>query len=329
MSTPDKNQRSAAPKVILLVVLVALVVVGIVWWQKKSGESNEPPTIRVAYAPVVLNLPSYLAQDRGMFAKKKVPIAFTVFNSANDMINAVVAGQADVVTGVSLVPILNLEAQHPGKVRIILHSKMTSSCPYDGIVVKENSPIKSVSDLAGRKIGLFPGTTALNLMRNFLKKQGVKEAGIEFVQLPPASHLSALESGAVDALLAYEPTLTTALSKGNRRIFGSIYVDMLSPSPISASIVSREFEKKYPDEVKAFTSVLDEAIGSIRASPSEARRSLGNYTKLPPEVIPQVNIVDDVLSTEVDTANLQAFIDRLVELGELPHSINAVDLVKP
>ncbi len=326
----NAKNSTFARKIVLLVLFAAIAGGGLLWWKMApKTPPAEAATIRVAYAPVVLNLPAYVAQDRGMFAAKKVPVNFTVFNTANDMINAVVAGQVDAVTGVSLVPILNLEVQHPGKVRIVLHSKMTESCPYDGIVVKADSPIKSISDLPGHKIGLFPGTTALNLMKGFLKKHGIKDDGIEFVQLPPPSHLSALESGAVDALLAYEPTLTTALSKGNRRIFGSIYVDLLSPSPISASIVSREFEKKHPEEAKAFISVLDQSIGLIRADPKDARQSLGNYTKLPPEVIPAVNIVDDVLSTEVNTTNLQAFIDRLVQLGELPRSINAADLVKP
>lgn len=264
-----------------------------------------------------------------MFAAKKVPVKFTVFNSANDMINAVVAGQVDAVTGVSLVPILNLEGQHPGRVRVILHSKMTDACPYDGIVVKADSPIKSISDLPGHKVGLFPGTTAINLMNGFLKKHSVPAEKIEFVQLPASSHLSALESGAIDALHAYEPTLTTALSKGNHRIYGSIYVDLQSPSPISVSIISRDFEAKHPDETKAFISVLDEAIGIIRSTPQEARLSLGNYTKLPPEVVPVVNIVDDVLSTELNAANLQAFIDMLIRIGELPKPVKAADLIKP
>lgn len=264
-----------------------------------------------------------------MFAAKGVTADFKVFGSANDMINAVVAGQVDAVTGVSLVPILHLETQHPGRVRVILHSKMTNACPYDGIVVKAESQIKSIADLAGHKIGLFPGTTAVNLMKAFLKKQNVNADKIEFVQLPPPSHHSALESGAVDALLAYEPTLTTALSKGNRRLFGSIYVDLLSPSPISVSIVSREFEKKHPDTVKAFISVIDQSVIAIRADQQAARQSLKNYTKLPPDVIPTVNVVEDVLSTELDTTNLQAFIDLLVQIGELPKPISAADLIKP
>jgi ABC-type nitrate/sulfonate/bicarbonate transport system substrate-binding protein len=317
-------------RIIALLLVVAAIIGGFLWWKRDNQPAaSEAATIRVAYAPVVLNLPSYVAQDRGMFAADKVSADFKVFNSANDMINAAVAGQVDAVTGVSLVPILNLEAQYPGKFRVFLHSKMTEAGPYDGIVVKADSTIKAITELPGHKVGLFPGTTALNLIKAFLKKHGVSTDTIEFVQLPAASHLSALESGAIDALLAYEPTLTTALSKGNRRIFGSIYVDLLNPSPISASIISRDFERQHPQTAKAFIGVIDKSVRAIRSSPQEARPSLGNYTKLPGDVIPKVNLVEDVLSSELNGANLQAFIDLLVQIGELPKPVSATELLKP
>lgn len=125
-----------------------------------------PENIRVAYAPVVLNIPLYLGQSRGVFQSNSITVDAKVFTSANDMINAVIADQVDAVTGVSLVPILNLEAQQPGRVRVILHSRMTDEQPYDGLVVKKASPIQTLNDLKGHKAGLYPGTTALNLCHN-------------------------------------------------------------------------------------------------------------------------------------------------------------------
>ena len=78
---------------------------------------------------------------------------------------------------------MNLEAQYPGRVRVVLHSKMTDDQPFDGLLVKKDSPVQSLADLKGRKVGVFPGTTALNLMKAFLKKKGIEPEGVEFVQL--------------------------------------------------------------------------------------------------------------------------------------------------
>lgn len=323
-ASAHKAKKAFALAIFIITPLLGLSLLSQCNRSKSPGKST---TVRVAYAPVVLNLPAYYAQEHGLFEKRGIDVDLNVFGSANDMINAVVAGQIDAVTGVSLVPILNLEKQYPGRVRVVLHSRMTDSSPFDGIVVKSGSSIHTIAGLEGKKLGIFPGTTAHNLMRALLKKHEVDPDKVKFVQLPPPSHLTALESGSIDALLAYEPTLTTALNGGNRRIFGSIYADLLSPNPISVTILSRKFEANHPEAATAFVDALDESIRTIRDSPEKARPSLVSFTKLPPPVIPDVNIVEDSLSSEVSIKNLQAFIDLMVEIGELPATIKAEQLV--
>jgi ABC-type nitrate/sulfonate/bicarbonate transport system substrate-binding protein len=267
-----------------------------------------------------------LAQDNGLFSRIGLNAELKVFTSANDMINAIVAGQVDAVTGVSLVPILNLEAQNPGTVRIVLHSRMNDTHPFDGIVVKPSSPIQNLADLKGRKLGLFPGTTALNFTKAFLKQQGINPDDVNFVHLPPASHLAALESGSVDALYAYEPTLTTALQQGARRVQGSIYAAMLNPSPVSVCIISRRFEREHPEAAKRFVQAMDAAIREVRTNPSAGRASLAKHTQIATVVANEVNLIDDTLSTEIDRDNLQKFIELLRGIGELPKPVAAESL---
>jgi ABC-type nitrate/sulfonate/bicarbonate transport system substrate-binding protein len=325
INCPKPSQRGAVnPRILLILFIALLATLGIWFWYGKKGvQPGETEKVRVAYAPVVLNLPSYIAQDRGLFAKAGLNVEYTSFSSANDMINALVAGQVDVVTGVSLVPILNLEAQSPGKARVFLHSLMTAETPYDGVIVKKDSTIQGLADLVGKKVGVFPGTTATNLMKAALKKNGIDPTKVELVTLPPPSHLSALEAGAVDALLAYEPTLSTALDQGARRIFGSIFADLLSPSPISSSVVSRKFASEHPDAFKKFAAVLDQAITQIRQDTASCRPSLVTHTKITPQVAEKVNLVPDVLSSELKPDAVQAFVDLLVSLGELPKKVDA------
>jgi len=294
-----------------------------------NSEKSVAEPIRIAHAPVVLNVPTFLAQDQGIFSQNGLNAELKVFTSANDMINAIVAGQVDAVTGVSLVPILNLEAQNPGTVRIVFHSRMNDTQPFDGIVVKSNSPIQRLADLKGRKLGLFPGTTALNFTKAFLKQQGINPDDVNFVHLPPASHLAALESGSVDALYAYEPTLTTALQQGARRIQNSIYAAMLNPSPVSACIISRRFERERPEAAKRFVQAMDAAIREVRANPSAGRASLAKHTQIATAVANEVNLVADTLSTEMDRENLQNFIELLRGIGELPKPVAAESLIAP
>ncbi|AOS46141.1 Putative aliphatic sulfonates-binding protein precursor [Lacunisphaera limnophila] len=298
--------------------------------QALPADSQPPVSIKVAYAPVVLNVPLFLGQTQGLFKSNGIEVEAKLFTSANEMINALVANQVDAVTGVSMVPILNLEAQFPGRVRIILHSKMSEASPYDSIVTRADSALKKLDDLKGHKVGLYPGTTALNLLKAFLKSRGIDPASVELIQLPPSSHISALQSGAIDALFAYEPTLTALLKqKEYRKLFGSVYVAMLEPSPISCSVISRKFETEHPEAAKRFSETLGQAVLLARNDPAGARNSLSGFTKLAPEVIPHVNLVADVLPTETDLKNVQQFSDLMREIGELPKSVDAAALLAP
>lgn len=296
-----------------------------------AGERSEVPqaTVRVAYAPVVLNLPLFLALDRGWFVDANVQVHPISFTTANDMINALIAGQVDVVTGVSLVPVTNLEAEGPGRIRVITHSRMDAAHPYDGIVVRRESPVRRLSDLAGRKVAVYPGTTAANLLKAFLGGEGISVDSVELVALPPSSHISALQTGAVDALFAYEPTLTMALHSGARLLHGSVFVSLLDPSPISGSVIARAFERANPGEASAFIAVLDRAILAIRRAPDSARTSLLGHTSLSDSLIGAVNLVPDVTSAETDSINLQAFVELLQRLGEVRGRVTAARLLAP
>jgi ABC-type nitrate/sulfonate/bicarbonate transport system substrate-binding protein len=283
----------------------------------KSSTASTP--VRVAYAPLVIGLPLFVAQDQKLFSKNGVEVELKPFITANDMINSVVAGQEDAVVGVSLVPILNLEAQYPGTVRIIQHSRVSEQHPLDGLIVKTAASINNLDDLKGRKIAVLPGTTATHAMQAFLKQKGIAPESVQFIQLPPSSQLSALESGSVDALLAYEPTLTIALRQGDfRQLYGSIYAALQSPSPISASIISRDFERKHPEEAKRFINALDEAVKSIRSDKTTALYSLTNFTKVPANIVTNVNTLDDTSSSEVDQECLRHFISLMEKIGEIP-----------
>ena len=309
------------------------ILATVAWLLTLFGCGTSQPkntTVRMAYAPVVLDLPFFLAKDTGVFERNGLKVEARVFTSANDMVNALVSGQVDAITGVSFVPVLNLEAQYPGRVRVLFHSRMTPEMAYDGIVVKQDSKLKTLSDLKGRKIAVYPGTTATNLLRAFLKTHDIDSQMVEILALPPASHLNALNSGTVDALMAYEPTLTAALVEhGARRLFGSIFVDMQNPSPISVTIVSRVFERDNPALVERLGSSFEEAILAIRRDPDGSRKHLANYTKLSAAVIGQVSLIPDTTPKEADVASLQAFAKLMNSIGEVPRLIDMSGIVGP
>jgi ABC-type nitrate/sulfonate/bicarbonate transport system substrate-binding protein len=294
-----------------------------------SGET-EKGKITMAYQPIVFGMPVFVAQDQKFFDKNGLVVEAKSFTSANDMINALVAGQVDMVPGAPLVPVLSLESQYPGRFRVFSHSIMTSEKPFDCILVKTNSSINSVSDLTGKKLALIPGTTAMNAMKAFLEKKGVDSSSISFVQLAPTAQLAALQSDAVDALYAYEPVLTIALEQGTyRTISPSIYCSLLNPCPLVVSIVDRKFEKANPAITQRAIKSLDEAVQLMRDDPVKASASLASYTKVQLAITPKVSLQNMTIGGNMDLNNMQQFIDILLNIGEIKSKVSAENLVAP
>src|SRR5688500_16826023 len=107
---------------VLTVYLFVIVSLTAVSCGTQTAKKAEP--VRAAYPPIVASLPMYVAENRKSFEAKNVSVSKTVFVNSNDMINALVAKQVDILPAVSLIPIINLEIEYPGRVRLFSHSRM-------------------------------------------------------------------------------------------------------------------------------------------------------------------------------------------------------------
>lgn len=293
----------------------------------KSSSQNKQQ-VRMAYQPIVFGLPVFVGNEQKIFEKHNLTVEAKSFTSANDMMNALVAGQVDMVPGAPLVPVLALESQYPGRFRIMSHSVMTSDKPFDRVLVKADSPIKYPKDLSGKKLALIPGTTASNVVRAFLSQQGVDPKTVSFIQLAPTAQLTALQSGSVDALYAYEPLVTIALNQGSsfRAITGSIYTSLLDPCPLVVLIVDRNFERQHPDTVKRAAEAFDDVFKIMKEQPAVADMALVPYLKIPSDIAPKVNLQNMTYSGQMQIDNLQRFIDILRQIGEIQNPIDAKQL---
>lgn len=296
-----------------------------------STPTSKEESVRIAYQPIVFGLPVFLGLEDQIFSQHGLKVSPIQFTSANDMLNALVAGDVDIIPGAPLVPVVALEAQYPGRFRIISHSVMTASAPFDRILVKSSSPVASLGDLSNKKLALLPGTTAINATRAFLKKHDVDPTTVEFIQLAPTAQLAALGSGSVDALYAYEPLVSIALAKNNlyRPLTGSIYTDLLEPCPLVVSIVDRRFDHQHPVAVERATNAFREIFQRMHDNPAQAALALVPYLNIPPDVAPHVSVQNMTPPGTFDLNNLQTFINLLTDIGEIQKPIDARSLTQP
>jgi ABC-type nitrate/sulfonate/bicarbonate transport system substrate-binding protein len=296
---------------------IGLLIVFIV-----SGCNNQQPQekkIRVGYLPMVSSLPHFVAVEKGYYKDEGLGVEASPIETSDLIAQDVVAGRIDAGIELSIVPLLKQLESSENSAKIFAISSITSENGFDGIVVKANSPIKNLQDLSGKKIGVFPGTTAKNSLSDVFKASFPQVEMPTFIELDPAVHIQSLDTGGIDALFTYEPTLTTGvINNGFRKISTSIYAMQYSPNPIGARAINNKWLEKNPETAKAFFRAIDKAVEFIRKNPIEAREILTKEpNKLDKRIADSINIIRMSKSTEIDLNNLKGYLDILERMGEI------------
>ena len=296
---------------IIVIAIVAFLFFGL-WKHREEGVS-----VRIGYLNIVASLPLFVAEEKGFLHEEGVNYETSVIATSNQLVDAVVAGNLDCYIESSAVPVLAVELQSPGKLKVFSVSEITKEAPFDALLVKSNSSIKTLVDLAGKKIGVFPGSTATNLLKKYLTDQKIDVSNITFVPMPPANHLAALVEGSVDVIHAYEPTIAIALSKGDViKLFGSVYAEMLSPNPQGVAVIGTAFTEKHSDSAKKVVRALERGMIFMKENEDESRQILIKRMNLSEEVAKNCIFLYMLPHDQISESVFQQYADMLAELGE-------------
>ncbi len=315
-------------KIVLGLVIVILVIAG-AWYflSKKPVSQVEGTKVRIGYLPILASLPLYVGEEYGYFTDAGIEIEKTAFQTSEQLVDALIRGDIDVVVESSIVPALRVELINPGKIRVFSVSDITNEHPADAILVKKDSTISNISQLSGKKVGVFPGGTVKNVLRKFLESQGVDISKTEFVEIPPTSQLQALSSNAIDALLPLEPTIAIAIESGNyKKIYGSVFAAMLNHSPQGAGLISTSFVAEKPNLAKKTIELFNKANQFIKDNDAKTREIIVEYVKLKPEVANIATPLYMSTSNEINKDIVGQYVLMLVDIGELNSEVNTSNL---
>lgn len=147
------------------------------------------------------------------------------------------------------------------------------------LVVAADSPIRSVTDLRGKKVGFMPGTITQYLLARVLDNAGLSLNDITPVRISSFSS-SSLEQGVFDAYTTGEPLLSKGLAEGKLRVlaYGGEPV-----TPGFAYLVASE--KALADPAKA--ALIGKFVASMARSMRWQRE---NVTKAAPVIAKTYNV---------------------------------------
>lgn len=289
---------------------------------------KEAETVKIGYLQNTGSLPLFVAEEKGFFAEEGIREEATPIATSNQLVDALIAGNLHAFPESSAYPVLAVELQSPGRLKIFSASAITKQHPFDTLLVKDNSPVKKISDLAGKHVGVFPGSTATSLLRKYLKDSNVDVSGITFVPIPPQTQVGALLEGSIDALHSYEPTTAIALARGGiRKLYGSVYAELVEPNLQGVGAVSARFLREQPEAARKVIRAFEKATVFMRNNEAETRKIMGQRLKMEERVAQAVVLLDVQPHADLDRAALQKYADMLAGLSELKAHVSVDGLI--
>jgi NitT/TauT family transport system substrate-binding protein len=213
-----------------------------------AGAASAADKVRVGLAVPGFTpyAPIYAAQDLGIYKAKNLDAEITVYRGGPAAQEALAAGAADVIS--FFPPGVALAVKKGVKEKIVAGAASVTPTGWH-IIVKADSPIKSLKDLAGKKIGI----TAKGATSDFYALWAGKMSGgeIQTIPLGGAGILPALKASQIDAAALW-PNLTYRLIDSKE---GRSLVDLgkeMPPNLPEVWVATEAMINDKPDVVKRF-----------------------------------------------------------------------------
>ncbi|MEU6347766.1 ABC transporter substrate-binding protein [Streptomyces sp. NPDC047072] len=254
-----------------------------------SGSSGGgTKTVRVAALPLSDCAMLYIAQERGLFKKEGLDVRIQQIQQSLQALPALSKGQIDMVASANYVTYFQAQDQGTLDIRIVAEAIRAAPHMMD-VLVPKDSDIKTLADLAGRKLAVNVLNNVQSLTFNeILEKQGV--AAPVYRQIPFPQMGAALEKGQVDAVHAVEPFDSSIQDELGARVL----VDGDSPPvqgiPLSGYITTSRFAGKNAETLAAFQRAIRAAVKLADADPSLVRNVLPTYTKVTKEQAAKIDL---------------------------------------
>jgi NitT/TauT family transport system substrate-binding protein len=281
--------------------------------------SGEP--IRIGFWPIASGLPLYAGLERGFFKEAGLNVEGVKFASAQQVAEAMVAGRVQgSANGTASAALALAEITSPGLFKIICSNPSNHKLVLDQFVVPKDSPVKSIAELAGKRIASGPGIQNVTLAKVILEKNGIADPKV--VELPIGQHVPALAAGQLDAVYTLEPTGTAGRLKGLTRVLeNGVIARYVLGNPDApwfggSASVTTAFLKESPEDAKKYIAAYARAVDFVRKNATAVRQHMDGFTSIDASLVNEVPLAGFTLYNEFtasDVGYFQQFFDLFTE----------------
>jgi NitT/TauT family transport system substrate-binding protein len=313
-----RRTRAGAIRVLASTALAALAFAD-------ARADEEVATIRIASSPNDQVAPVLYGIEAGLFSRAGLDVSITSMRSGAEIAGAVLGGSLE-FGGSDVVAPLIAHAKGIPLVLVAPTLYYDASHPNVAMLVSATSTIRSAADLRGKTIGVnaLHNSFALAVMA-WLGTAGIDPLNaVQFIEIPPAAEVQALAQGRIDATVAYEPVLSSALAQG-AKIIGYPYDAFGRRTEPTAYWASVTWVRDHRSALRRFTDVLRVATTYVAANESAVFPLTAKFTGMPLDVVAKMH--PSMRAFALEPAAIQPYIDAAAKYGFIPQAFPARDFI--
>ncbi|OPY95038.1 ABC transporter substrate-binding protein [Bradyrhizobium sacchari] len=256
------------------------------------------------------------------FSPQGIEVKWVEFSSGPPMMEAMNVGSVDYGAVGDSPPVF---AQAAGAA--IVYAAGQPITNGQGILVPKDSPIRSIAELKGRRVGFTKGSSAHNIVVQTLEKAGLTYADITPVYLTPPDAGPAFANGSIEAWAIWDPYFAIGETRQNGRI-------LINAREVTKTnsfyIANRDFAKNHGAILQQIVDVTTATAKWAEQHRDDVAKSLAAVTGIPLDIQTIAAnrssfvvgpVTDDIVVTQ------QGVADRFHKLGLIPKPLVIRDIV--
>ncbi|MGO4741849.1 sulfonate ABC transporter substrate-binding protein [Serratia quinivorans] len=284
-----------------------------------ASAQETPQQITIGYQKAnIFALLKYRGTLEKALAPQGIKLRWIEFPAGPQMLEGLNVGSIDLAATGDAPPAFAQAA----KADLIYLGHSPASPKTEAIVVAQDSPIKTVADLKGKRVALNKGSDVNYLLVSALEQAGLSYKDVTPVYLPPSDARAAFQRGSVDAWVIWDPYYAEVQTHANARLLKD--AQGLVPH-YTFYLASRHFAETYPDSAKLVIEQLAELSAWANAHQDEAAKILAQSTGLEQAIwakaLARMPFGSQRMTPEV-LAEQQKLADKFTAIGLLPIKVD-------
>ena len=271
------------------------------------------PVVRIG-VPTKTYFPTIIAETairQKLFDKEGVECQLTIYRSGAEGFEAIAAGAADLIYNSS------------SSVAAGLMKGVKTKCVANGglgyygwhMMVKPDSPIKKLSELAGKKVGI----TSAGSGSDILARWTLAEQKIEFTRVPLGGGglVPNLLTGNVDAAVLYSPLTYQVMQAKQARSIGD-FGELVPPHSTGSWIAHEKIITERPQALQKALNALYGGLAFLRAPQNRAAavKIIAEIDEIP-EPIAAAELDGNIVKLSTNGEFRKEWMDRALEMARL------------